>query len=187
MFVHQLFFKSNNSNHGEPDFVMFDVPVNVSICREDDDVMSVKSVNLVPDPPSKGSNVSIVIDGYLNEDILPGAYMMVSVNKGGFKLPQIKIPICDYIKSNCPVDVSSERIEMIFEIPKMLPSGTYDVKAVLFNNDVDIFSRKIIGMTNLANDIHGEYEQSYSTYKKYEPVISMIGKRVTCVEGSLQL
>jgi hypothetical protein len=150
--------------YSAPNFVMFEPPANVSICNEPGDRMNVTTVGLSPNPPVKGDNLTILLQGHMKENLQEGSYLMVQVNKGSFRLPKIKTQACDYTVEGCPIPAAQGEISFLFEIPKMMPSGNYKIKAELYNPDMEE-GRKA--------------QHHYSA--KFE-----IPQRLACIEGELQ-
>jgi len=160
-------------------FVMSNVPSTIMLCSGRDDIMTDTKVFLEPDPPIKGENLSVVISGILQERINDGSIMYVNIKKGLVKFPQLKIPTCDYITNGCPVEKGLANIEMKFELPNMMPSGMYDVKAVLYNNDqklnenIEIWKVPKMVKKSLKTDISSS--------------VLLTGKQIACAEGQIQL
>ncbi len=159
-------------------FMMSGTPSTILLCSAKDDVMTVDKVYLQPDPPVKGENLSVIISGMLHENLNEGSMMYVNIKKGIIKFPQLKIPTCEYITNGCPVEKGSANLEMKFELPDMMPSGTYDVKAVLYNNE-----------QKMSEHVHKI--KSPKMVKKFLESntmnnINIVGKRVACAEGQIQ-
>ena len=156
-------------------FTLVDTPTPIVLCSASDDLMDVTGVKLFPDPPQKGSNLTVTISGKLSEDLTSGAYLMAKVRKGGIRFPQVRFPACDYIEGGCPVTRDVENIVMKFDIPKFVPGGAYEIEAILYNKNVELrnvyFSRfvKALGVED-------------DSVKNVED-----GKRVVCVQGSVEL
>jgi hypothetical protein len=151
------------------EFTVEDTPAKVFLCSAEGDIMKVDSVSLVPDPPAKGSNLSVIITGDLQKDLLQDAFLMVRMQKGPFKFPQIKMGVCDYVSSGCPIEKGERSIEMKFEIPRVIPGGTYEIETELFNPDSPIPNKNI-----------GRVGQMPVTW-------FLTGDRVACLKGEVQL
>lgn len=119
------------------DYTFLDkTPATINNCALSDDVMSVSEILLIPNPPEKNSNVSLVISGNLTQDLTTDSYMLVSLKKGPIKFPKIKMNLCDFIQQECPIKKGYTDIKLKFEIPKEIPGGSYDVETVMYNGDV---------------------------------------------------
>ena len=156
-------------------FIMSEPPTTILICNAPDDMMDVTGVRLNPDPPKKGGNVTVSIDGILKHDVLPGAYLVARVKKGGIRLPQFHVTACEYLTTGCPVSKGATTISMMFDIPKLLPGGGYDIEAVLYNKEQDALGKH--QLKNMKKWMGPDKSDSFQ----------IEGKRVACIQGSLQL
>lgn len=127
-------FDVNNmkSHPKKTDFILYDSPTKVELCGSDNDIMKVSNIILSPDPPQKGQNFSLQVVGDLLETITD-ASLVAKLAKGPFKFPQMKMSACEYIVGGCPIEAGEVTLEMIFEIPKVLPGGSYDIVASLMS------------------------------------------------------
>lgn len=116
-------------------FIFSDTPTTIFLCGNDDDVMKVLDIDIDPNPPRKGENVSIIAFGSLQETLNDGAYIVAEMKKGVLRFPKIKASICENLVGGCPVQKGATKLELKFEIPKVFPSGNYEVKAVVYNAD----------------------------------------------------
>jgi hypothetical protein len=147
-------------------FIMGDAPAEVLLCNEVSDMMQVDKVQLIPNPPQKGQNVTVKVNGILKRNLNNGSYLLANV-KRGIKLPQLKISACDYLQNGCPIEKGNVNLSMTFDIPSMMPGGTYDVHIVLFN-------------------IENESRKTLQKWKKLQPfIIEQEENRVLCLQGSI--
>lgn len=151
-------------------FTMSDKPAIVLLCTDESDMMDVTNVVLKPDPPKKGSNLTVEINGYLKETMLPEAYLVAKVKKGGIKFPQFHISACDYLAGGCPVEKGLTKLAMTFEIPSLMPGGDYEIQTELWNKkkEQDVYKGKILKFFDKAMLQEGD-------------------QRVLCVQGSIEL
>lgn len=159
---------------------MKSAPTTIELCSAPEDIMFVNNIHLNPDPPQKGANLSVIINGVLHQDINDGAYMLAHMKKGPIKFPQIKFPLCDYISSGCPVQKGQASLELVFEIPKMIPGGVYEVSVLVFNND-----RSLQSLLNGDFHIPGTKRIMKSITGSDETTVT--GDRIACAKGSIEL
>jgi hypothetical protein len=154
-------------------FILLETPTEIVLCSSEEDMMHVEKVYIVPDPPTKGANLSVFLQGTLYETLDNGAYMTANVKKGGIKFPQVRFSVCDYMKNGgCPVAPGEQTLQFEFDIPKMIPGGPYEVQANLFNADVSIAAGG--GMTRYIKHIN-------------QIDVLMTGNRLACVQGTVYL
>ncbi|KAI9031142.1 ML domain-containing protein [Hyaloraphidium curvatum] len=108
-------------------------------CGTDEDIFTLGSLTISPDPPEKGTNLTVKVEGYLKETIVQGAYADVVVKIGVVKLLDTRLDLCDQGKElvgeDCPVQPGQRALEKTVAIPEQAPKGKYKVAAVLKNAD----------------------------------------------------
>ena len=167
------------SSPAENKFTLIDTLATIVLCSSPDDVMNVTSVVLHPDPPQKGENLTVSINGMLSEDLNNGSYLMAKVKKGVIKFPQIRFPACDYIVGGCPVAKATDRIDMMFSIPKFTPGGVYEIEAVLYNVEANKKGKAM--WSRFIKSWNGQEMQDVHLQTLEE------GPRVACIQGSVEL
>lgn len=203
-FIHATFKSKNNNftNSSTPSS-----PTTIILCSEPDDIMTVTNVSLLPDPPIRGQNLSFVITGKVIKDILPDSYIMLDIRKGSIHFPKIKTPICDYITTGCPVHKDSTQIDFLFDIPKLIPGGTYDIGAIFYNADTVLNRNKYLLLPILQQTNFVRYPgfahviDSFLTYSrlwwkwvgndpqniKKKPNLLIAGERVACMQAMVEI
>ncbi|SCU93937.1 LAME_0F05512g1_1 [Lachancea meyersii CBS 8951] len=106
-------------------------------------LLDIKLVNLLPNPPVRGENVTISAAGYVKDTIVEGAYVDVEVRLGYIKLLSQTYDLCEELEKNdvdglkCPIEVGDYMIEKTVEIPQEVPPGKYSVVARAYTEDDD--------------------------------------------------
>lgn len=97
----------------------------VEWCGTNDDIFTLSKLTLDPDPPAKGANLTVRVEGYLKETIVQGAYADVVVKIGVVKLLDTRLDLCaqgkEFVGEECPVQPGERAIEKTVEIPEQAP------------------------------------------------------------------
>lgn len=106
-------------------------------------LLDVSQVNLSPNPPTRGNNLTITAYGSLSSEIVEGAYVDVEVRLGYIKLLTQTYDLCEQLEENdidglkCPLQPGDYALEKIVEIPQEVPPGKYSVIARAYTLDDD--------------------------------------------------
>ncbi|KAG9241509.1 putative Phosphatidylglycerol/phosphatidylinositol transfer protein [Calycina marina] len=116
-------------------------------CKKDhgDDLLTLEKVNLSPNPPKKGTTLTIEAVGTLLEDVGPGAYVVLQVKYGLIRLVNTEADLCEQVSNvdlECPIKKGKTVITKDVEIPNEIPPGTYTVFADAYTARPE--SKKII-------------------------------------------
>ncbi|KAL7627571.1 Phosphatidylglycerol/phosphatidylinositol transfer protein [Parahypoxylon ruwenzoriense] len=115
-----------------------DSPLEFCDSDHTDDIVKIKSVDLLPNPPESGAELVIHATGTVYEPIKEGAYVNLVVKYGLIRLISTKADLCEQIKNvdlECPIEKGVLSITKSVEIPREVPPGTYNVFAEVFNAD----------------------------------------------------
>ena len=98
----------------------------LELCRSDHtlDMIEIQRVDLLPNPPEAGKNLTISAMGVVKETICEGAYMNVQVKYGLIKLISTQADMCEQIRNvdmECPVEAGFVKLNKIVELPAEIP------------------------------------------------------------------
>lgn len=98
--------------------------------------LKLRSVDLSPNPPERGANLTITATGWLDDDIVDGAYVDVVVNYGYIRLISQTYDLCEQLPNvdmTCPIERGDYKLTKEVEIPGEVPPGQYTVFARAYN------------------------------------------------------
>lgn len=104
----------------------------------DQQSLKLYSVDISPNPPERGTNLTITASGFLHQDISEGAYVDVVVNYGYIKLISQTYDLCEQLPNvdmTCPINKGVYTLTKEVEIPNEVPPGKYTVFARAYNED----------------------------------------------------
>lgn len=104
-------------------------------------ILILQSVDILPNPPLKGQNLTFSAVGTTLQDIKQGAYVEVDVRYGFIKLIHQTYDLCEEITKvdlECPIKKGLQKIKKTVEIPNEVPPGRYVVYARAYTKD-DVF------------------------------------------------
>ncbi|CAG8952411.1 hypothetical protein HYFRA_00001158 [Hymenoscyphus fraxineus] len=109
-------------------------------CKKEhsDDLLTLEHVNLTPNPPAPGQNLTIEAVGSISQDVGEGAYVLLTVKYGFIKLLTTKADLCEQVSNvdlKCPIKAGKTTITKDVEIPKQIPGGKYTVNADAYTAD----------------------------------------------------
>ncbi|KAK5117866.1 hypothetical protein LTR85_008640 [Meristemomyces frigidus] len=104
-----------------------------------DDILTLKSVDLSPNPPKAGQALKIEAKGILNEDIEDGAKIHLQVKYGLITIIRQTADLCDTVGKvdlECPLHKNKETaLSKDVDLPKEIPPGKYTVIADVVTKD----------------------------------------------------
>lgn len=104
-------------------------------------LLKLERVDILPNPPLKGQNLTFTATGTISGDIKKGAYVDVDVRYGFIKLIHQTYDLCEEITKvdlECPIKKGLQKIQKTVEIPNEVPPGRYVVYARAYTKD-DVF------------------------------------------------
>ncbi|KAI9323427.1 ML domain-containing protein [Dichotomocladium elegans] len=110
----------------------------ITNCGSASDLMEIKDITLNPDPPRKGENLEISFTGFLKEAVPQGTTADVTVKFGVVQLLKQRFDLCEELKKvdeKCPIPKGNINFKKAVELPKEIPSGKYQVHAVITTPD----------------------------------------------------
>lgn len=105
-----------------------------------DDILTIKSVDLEPNPPQAGKNLTITAEGLLSEDIEDGAKVHLEVKYGLIKIISQNADLCETaanVDLECPLKKGPLKLTKVVELPSAIPPGKYSVLADVISKDED--------------------------------------------------
>ncbi|KAL7413758.1 ML domain-containing protein [Mrakia frigida] len=111
-------------------------------CGEEGDAVILESIDISPDPPIPGQNLTVTVKGVVVSPITDGSYADVLVKFGLIKLIQRRFDLCELASENnatvqCPVLPGPLTITETVELPKEIPPGKYNVQIRAFTAEDD--------------------------------------------------
>ncbi|OAA68401.1 ml domain containing protein [Niveomyces insectorum RCEF 264] len=109
----------------------------LEFCPKDhtDDLLTIQSVNLSPNPPEAGTELVIEATGVVAETIEQGAYVNLQVKYGLIRLISTTADLCEQIQNvelECPIEKGPISIVKSIDLPREIPPGKYTVLADVF-------------------------------------------------------
>ncbi|EGW34491.1 Phosphatidylglycerol/phosphatidylinositol transfer protein [Spathaspora passalidarum NRRL Y-27907] len=101
-------------------------------------LLTLEEINLLPNPPKAGANLTFTATGFVGKTIEPGAYVDVDVRYGFIKLIHQTFDLCDEVEKvdlQCPINKGNQVISKIVAIPEEVPPGRYFVTARAYTKD----------------------------------------------------
>lgn len=101
-------------------------------------LFKLEAVNLDPNPPVRGDNITIDATAYLSVLVEEGAYVEVDVKYGYIKLISQTYDLCDQVGEvdlECPLQPGEYKLSKTVAIPAEVPPGKYTVYARAFTKD----------------------------------------------------
>ena len=99
-------------------------PVEICSLSPSDDLVDIKYINLTPNPPLAGQNLTIEAMGYLKTDIEEGAYANFEVKYGFIKLLSGTADLCEKsaeVDLECPIKKGQVKLQKVVELPSQIP------------------------------------------------------------------
>jgi len=113
-------------------------------------LLEIEKVDLQPNPPEAGKNLTIVATGTLKEPVEKGGYIVVQVKYGLITLIKQTLDLCDQVINvnlKCPLDKGPLKLTKEVTLPGHIPIGNYKALAHAFTKDDD-------EITCLEADVH---------------------------------
>ncbi|OAR01848.1 hypothetical protein LLEC1_04554 [Akanthomyces lecanii] len=112
----------------------------LELCEGDhsSDLITIKNVDLTPNPPKAGQELLIKASGTVKQKIEEGAYVELTVKYGLIKLLTTTADLCEQfgnVDMKCPIEKGDQTIEKTVKLPVEIPPGKYTVLADVFNAD----------------------------------------------------
>jgi hypothetical protein len=113
-------------------------PLTYCKAEHADDLLILDHINLTPNPPVPGSNLTIEAVGTLLKDIDKNAYVRLQVKYGLIRLVNTQADLCEQTENvdlKCPIKKGKTTFKKDVAIPNEVPPGTYTVFADAYTKD----------------------------------------------------
>ncbi|KAJ7038096.1 ML domain-containing protein [Mycena alexandri] len=105
-------------------------------CGSPSNPIQIDSIELLPDPPLPGQDLTIKVKALVTETVEEGATADVVVKLGLVKLLQKKFDVCEEARNvnasvSCPVQPGPYTVEQTVALPKEIPKGEHSKFVVL--------------------------------------------------------
>jgi len=120
------------------EFPVYTITETISDCSNGNDLLEIMYINLSPDPPLKGKQLTIEALGWLKEEVGYGSYVDVTVKLGLIKLLQKRFDLCEEsqkVNKQCPLERGRQELSTTVNLPKEIPPGKYVVDALVYTPD----------------------------------------------------
>lgn len=105
----------------------------IETCRDDEEqLLDIELVDLDPNPPIPGENLTITAKGTLKQELIDGAYVDVVVRYGFITLVNRRYDLCELLPEvdlECPLKAGYLSLTRTVEIPEEAPPGSYSIEA----------------------------------------------------------
>src|SRR5579862_9381801 len=99
-------------------------PVEICSLSPSDDLIEITNIDINPNPPQAGQNLTIDAVGILRVDLEEGAYAQFEVKYGFIKLLTGTADICEKaleVDLECPLRKGEIRVQKTVELPSRIP------------------------------------------------------------------
>ncbi|EIN04960.1 hypothetical protein PUNSTDRAFT_116237 [Punctularia strigosozonata HHB-11173 SS5] len=113
-------------------------------CGSSTDVVRIESIEVSPDPPEKGKDLSIEVTGNAGEVVEDGAFADVTVKIGPLRVLQKRYDLCEEARNanasiQCPIDEGRHIVNQTVTLPKEIPNALYRINVRGYTmNDEDM-------------------------------------------------
>jgi len=102
-------------------------PVEICSLSPPDDLVDIKYININPNPPLAGKNLTIEAMGYLKTEVGEGSYAHFEVKYGFIKLLSGTADLCEKaaeVGLQCPIKEGEVKLQKVVELPSEIPPVT---------------------------------------------------------------
>ena len=99
-------------------------PVEICSLSPSDDLVEIKYIDVTPNPPQPGKNMTVEGMALLKTDIREGAYANFEVKYGFIKLLSGTADLCEKaeeVQLKCPIEKGQISVEKIVQLPSQIP------------------------------------------------------------------
>jgi len=111
-----------------------------SDCGNPTDIVQLRSLEISPDPPKPGQNLTVTASGTVTQKIEDGAWAHVVVKLGLIKLLDKDIDTCEEAENanmeiRCPVEPGDYTLTQTVELPKEIPPAKFVIDVSAYTVD----------------------------------------------------
>ncbi|PCH33783.1 hypothetical protein WOLCODRAFT_135322 [Wolfiporia cocos MD-104 SS10] len=101
-------------------------------CGTPSHLVHIQDIQITPDPPQKGKDMTVTVVGTADSEIEDGAYADVVVKVGAIKLLQKEFDVCEEARNanasiQCPVAEGHHKVTHTVALPKEIPPAIFNV------------------------------------------------------------
>jgi len=114
-----------------------DNPLQYCQASHDDDLLEIEHVNLYPNPPIPGQNLTIEAVGTFKKQIEEGAIVNLEVKYGFITLIKTQADACEQVGNvdlSCPIEKGKTTVTKQVAIPAQVPAGKYAIFAEVWTS-----------------------------------------------------
>ncbi|CAE6525950.1 unnamed protein product [Rhizoctonia solani] len=109
-------------------------------CSLPSDGVQIKSIEVTPDPPKPGQDLTVKVIATADKEIEEGAYADVTVKLGLIKLLQKRFDICEEARNanatiQCPVSKGDHEVVQTVALPREIPRAKFMVAVRAYGAD----------------------------------------------------
>jgi len=104
------------------------------------DILTIERVDLDPNPPLPGQNLTITASGTFSKDVEEGAKVLLQVKYGLIRLINQEADLCEQIGNvdlHCPLEKGEMSLMKQVALPAEIPPGKYTVLADVYAKNKD--------------------------------------------------
>jgi len=111
-------------------------------CGLPSDAVEITSVEVSPDPPLPGNDVTVTVAGKVVDEVKEGAYADVTVKLGLIKILQKTFDLCEEARNantsvQCPVKTGDYAVTHTITLPREIPPAKFGVNVRGYTADDD--------------------------------------------------
>ncbi|KAI0756627.1 ML domain-containing protein [Daedaleopsis nitida] len=105
-------------------------------------LVHITTISVSPDPPQRGKDLTITVEGVADDDVQEGAYADVTVKAGPIKILHKEFDVCEEARNanttiQCPVEKGTHKVVQSVTLPKEIPPAQFSVNARGYTVDDD--------------------------------------------------
>ncbi|KAJ3528960.1 hypothetical protein NM688_g7923 [Phlebia brevispora] len=111
-------------------------------CGYDDDPVNIDSIQISPDPPIAGQNLTVTVIGEVFNTVEDGAYADLVVKAGPIRILHREVDLCyearaAQVNISCPVQPGQHQVRHTASLPSAIPRAKFDIDINAYTVDDD--------------------------------------------------